>query len=188
MDKNEFAAIAIKHASKIAPAYGAKPAEIADYLLALAQVESGLDSDARNKNSTARGVLQMLICTQRECEKKRAKVAFAPAMFSCKVYKTSTVKESDDRVLNDPDYAIMLSCYELCYQYKRYKGNIEKAVHAYNQGSYPGGNINEGGKYTAKVMKNLGKNPDFDYASLTSQQIESTRTFGDTQVTYKEFY
>lgn len=187
MDSNEFLTIAMKHAGKIAPTYGVDAGTIAQHLLAIAKVESNMRPTARNKNSTARGILQMLICTQREVEKKRAKVEFAPAMFSCKSYKTSTVDESKDRILIDVDYAIMLSTYELCYQFKRYK-NIEKAVHAYNQGSYPGGRMKDGASYVKKVFAKLGTVPNSDYATVTSQQTESVKNVNGGTVSYPYFY
>lgn len=188
MDKEEFRAIAYKHAKTVESVYGAKPEEMAAYLTAIAEVESTFRIDARNKNSTARGIMQFLICTQRECEKKRVKGEFAPAMFSCKHYVTKTVDESKDRLLIDADYAVMLAAYELGYQFKRYKQNWEKAVHAYNQGSYPGGNLNEGGKYVAKVKKNVGENLSFDYAGLINEPVSSQFAYNDSSITYYEFY
>lgn len=188
MGENEFLEIALKQASEIAPKYGADPKLIAQYLLAIAKVESTLRVNARNKSSTARGIMQMLICTQRENEKKRAKIDFAPAMFSCKSYKTTTVSEDKDKVLNDPEYAIMLATYEFCYQYKRYKYDIDKAIHAYNQGSYPGGNMKDGANYTKKVLKNLGEYPNIDYETVTSQKTSSEFQFDNMKVIYRSFY
>ncbi len=187
MDKNTVYSIALKHAKNIAGTYGIKPETIASHVVAIANVESSYNTTARNKKSTARGIMQMLICTQRENEKKRLKVEFAPAMFSCsKVYPTSTVAENQDRILNDPDYAIMLSVYELAYQTKRYKNDMTKAVTAYNQGSFPGGNKKEGAKYKDKVFASLGFVPGGNLAS--NEKTSSKLNFDSSTATYKEFY
>jgi len=109
-------------------------------------------------------------------------------MFSCKHYVTKPVSEAKDRLLFDADYAIMLAAYELAYQYKRYKKNWEKAVHAYNQGSYPG-NLTDGGKYVSKVNKAFGKDLSFDYAALINEPTGRTLHYNDNStVSYVEFY
>jgi len=121
-------------AKEIGPKYKADPFDLARHMTGIAKVESNYNPDAKNKSSTARGMMQLLICTQREIEKKMAKVPLAPAMYSCKVYPTPKVSQSEDKIF-DPDYALEIALYYLAYQYKRY-GNWLMAVHAYNQGSF----------------------------------------------------
>jgi len=187
MTKTEFINLASKHAPAIAKIYKANAEQLVQHLTAIAEVESRFNELAKNKASTARGIMQMLICTQREVEKKRAKVAFAPAMYSCKSYVTSTVDQSKDTLFTNPEYAIKLALYELAYQYKRY-GSWDKAVHAYNQGSFPGTRKSDGLAYTKKVMNILDKDISVEFATLTNQSTELTQNFKNLSVSYKEFY
>ena len=152
MTEKEVYSIAIGYSKQFAGKYKANPEELATVLVAIAKVESNLNPSAKNKSSTARGLMQFLICTQREVEKKRAKTGFAPAMYSCKVYPTKTVSLSEDKMF-EPDYAIKLAVHEIGYQFSRYK-KWNMAIHAYNQGSCRAKN-SEGNKYAAKVGSKL---------------------------------
>jgi hypothetical protein len=150
MTENEVFELALTVSNEIADKYGADASELAMYLTGIARVESNYNPSAKNKKSTARGLLQMLICTQREIEKKYANVEFAPAMVSCKNYPDDIVAREYDKIFN-PDYAMFLSAIELGRQYKRYGGDWFRAVHAYNQGS--AGKLNIAGKlYANKVI------------------------------------
>ncbi len=167
MTEKEVYRLALNHASDIAPKYGADPIAMARHLTGIASVESRFDPKAKNSGSTARGLMQILICTQREIENKRAKIPFAPAMFDCSYYKHQQppmVSRELDKVFN-PDYAMMLASYELGYQYKRYGGDWKKAVHAYNQGSYKASG-KEGNNYASKVTDRMPKDANVqEYAA-----------------------
>lgn len=80
--------------------------------------ESNFNEKAKNKNSSARGMMQMLEGTQKEIETKYLRKDYEP-----------------ERIWN-PEYAIYLGQYELARQIMRYKGDVRKGVHAYNRGSY----------------------------------------------------
>lgn len=171
--------LAKRHASVIAPAYGIDEDQLAKYLTAIAKLESNYNAGAKNKSSTARGLMQILICTQREIEKKRAKVPFAPASYNCKSFtgQPDTVDSADDVIYN-PEYCMYLAAHELAYQYKRYVKKYAKnvwqiAAHAYNQGSYPGTRKQDGANYANTVLKNAGTlNEDYAYIELGASRQE----------------
>jgi len=169
MTRNNFENLAFKIAKYAAEKYNCCRIQLANYLTAIAATESRFHEKAENKHSTARGIMQVLICTQRENEKKRMKAEFAPAMYSCKVYPTEIVSREKDRMF-DPEYSILVASYELAYQYKRYDDDWNKAVYAYNQGSYPQKSEQkdkDGWTYTEKVLDNY-KPKIFDVAEVTS--------------------
>lgn len=104
-------------ASKLAS--GALALELARVSFAVGLKENrSLDTDARNPSSTARGLMQMLKGTQCEIAKKMIK---EPCVLDA-IFEART--------------AVRYAQTYLLYQYKRYKGDWHKAVHAYNQGSY----------------------------------------------------
>lgn len=175
MNTTEIYNIAIEAAECAANYYSVDSQTLANYLVKIAQVESGGNPKAKNKNSTARGLMQMLICTQRENEKKRLKINYAPAMYSCKSYPTEIVAEDQDKIF-EPEYSMALAAVELAYQYDRYK-DWEKAIHAYNQGSFPA-NKSAGEHYVSLVMKQSGPmNNEYDVCYLAKNYIlcNSTR-------------
>lgn len=110
--------------------------ELALLLTALVEKESTYRPDAKNSKSTARGLTQMLICTQRENE-RLMKIPFAPASARCSTLgaKEPVVSAANDKMY-DPTYAMMLAAFYLNRQILRYKGDVRKGLHAYNQGSY----------------------------------------------------
>lgn len=178
MSEFEVMALAKRNASVIAPAYGIDPEQLAKYLTAIAKLESNYNEKAKNKTSTARGLMQILICTQREIEKKRAKVPFAPASYNCKNFsgQPATVNPDQDVIYN-AEYCMFLAAHELAYQYNRYKKKYPNgwqiAVHAYNQGSFPGTRKTDGSKYAQTVLKNAGTlNTDFAYMELGAPRQE----------------
>lgn len=166
MKQQEVFNLAKKYADMVAPQYGVDANKLATYLTGIARVESNFNPAAKNKSSTARGLMQILICTQREIEAKRAKVQFPEAMYPCKSYKSAPVgSQANDKVFN-AEYALFLAAHELAYQYKRYvkkypTNTWQIAVHAYNQGSYPGSRKGDGQKYSAAVFKHVGSNDNF---------------------------
>lgn len=156
MLRNDFEFLAFRLARYAANKYDCCYIQLANYLTAIAATESRFHEKAENRNSTARGIMQILICTQRENEIKRMHVEFAPAMYSCKIYPTKTVSRDKDKMFT-PEYAILVASYELAYQYKRYGNDWNKAIYAYNQGSYPRkseAKDKEGWAYVEKVLDN----------------------------------
>jgi len=131
------------------PKYGADPNDMARVLTGIAKVESTFNPNAKNKKSTARGLMQLLINTQREIESKHAKVPFAIAGVRASSFSKAPVGLPDK--IYDPNYAMQLAAAYLGYQFKRYGGDWQKAIHAYNQGSFPGTRKQDGINYLAKV-------------------------------------
>ena len=141
--------LALPIAKKAAKRFNANAAELVQYAVAICKVESNFRPQAKNNHSTARGLMQLLICTQREVEKKHIKTKYAPASYSCRSIPAEVVAAADDKMY-DPAYNLTVGIHYLAYQFKRY-GSWKKAVHAYNQGSYRSGNA-AGQKYLAKVL------------------------------------
>lgn len=157
MTQDQVFSLATKHAQAPAIKYKVNSLELANVLVAIAWVESKYNPQAKNKESTARGLMQMLICTQRENEYKRLKISPAPAMYKCSHYLNAPIGSRDNDKMFDPDYSMKLAAYELAYQYDRYRDKYNDpwriAAHAYNQGSYPGKWKKDGINYANKVME-----------------------------------
>lgn len=102
------------------------PPELARVIPALVQTESGWDTKAKNKSSSASGLFQMTNAA-------RADVG---------IPKNATVKQDIEGGI---DY--------LLKQYKKY-GDVSKALQAYNQGHY-NPKSKEGKQYVASVFGNL---------------------------------
>lgn len=149
-----------------APPVDADPNQMALYLTSIAKKESTFNPNAKNKKSTARGLMQILINTQREIELKRAKVPFANASIKSKSFTKAPANPLLPDKIYDPDYAMQLATAYFAYQYKRYSGNWQKAIHAYNQGSFPGSKKSDGENYASAVMKNkLNMKQNMTYTS-----------------------
>lgn len=140
--------------------------DLAKYAFAVNKIENrSFKENAKNPSSSARGMMQMLIGTQKELETKYLKVAHNPD----KIYQ--------------PAYAIYLGQYELARQLKRYGGNWRKAIHAYNRGSYQANKANtpgfaSGENYANSVLSALQKT---DYAALnnaTGYDVVAANTSG----------
>ena len=108
---------ALSIARNVAPRYNVNPYELAKVTTALARIESNYCPTAKNPQSSARGLMQILLGTQKEIETKFLKKSHEPD----KIY--------------DVSYALLLAETYLAYQYTRYK-DWYKATWAYNQGSY----------------------------------------------------
>jgi len=83
-----------------------------------------------------------------------------------------------DSALFNAEYCIYVGTLYLLYQYKRYDYNLDKAVHAYMQGSYPGNHPENGEEYVGwvKVAKqNL----------LQHEQLQQDITGHNTKVIMK---
>ena len=117
MSESDVYSRALTIANNVAPRYGVNPYELAKVVTAVARIESNYCPTAKNTQSSARGLTQILIGTQKEIESKYLRKNHEPD----KVY--------------EPNYALLLAETYLAYQYKRYK-NWYKAMWAYNQGSY----------------------------------------------------
>lgn len=94
--------------------------ELKSHALTLAFQESKFNEKAKNPNSTASGLFQILKGTRRDIEKRILKIG----------------NSSPDSDIWKPDYNTYLAIGYLCYQYKRYKNAWNKAIIAYNLGSY----------------------------------------------------
>lgn len=106
------------------------PAEVARILPAIAKVESGFDPMAKNKGSTASGLFQLTKAARQDVG----------------VTDPFNVKQN---IEGGTDYFMML--------YKRYNGDIKKALAAYNQGAGKiDKGINKAGRdYANKVLRNI---------------------------------
>ena len=161
----------IESSRKVASMIDVSPSELAQYAFAVNKIENRpLDPKARNKSSSARGMMQMLLGTQKELETKYLKDSHVP-----------------DNIFK-PDYAIYLGQYELARQYKRYKGDWRKAIHAYNRGSYQPTKSNTKGfaygeNYANSVVNMLYKT---DFASLNSGAGGDT-TAASLSLSHKEW-
>jgi len=89
------------------------------HAIAIAYQESKFDTEAKNKKSTASGLFQILVNTQKDIETRILKI---PNANRSKIF--------------DPDYSAYLAVAYLAYQIKRYKNDYKKAVIAYNLGSW----------------------------------------------------
>lgn len=106
------------------------PEEVARVLPAIAKVESGFDPKAKNKNSTASGLFQLTKAARQDVG----------------VTDPFNVQQN---IEGGTDYFMML--------YKRYNGDMRKALAAYNQGAGKiDKGINKAGReYANKVLSNI---------------------------------
>lgn len=146
--------IHVQQASEVAKLLPVASGELARYAFAVNKIENrSLNEKAKNTGgSSARGMMQMLLGTQKELETKYLKLPHNPN----KIY--------------NPEYAIFLGQYELARQFKRYGGNWRKAIHAYNRGSYQANKSNtkgfaSGENYANSVLSTVQR---MDYAALNT--------------------
>lgn len=143
----------IEQAKNVARLLPVSAYELAKYAFAVNKIENRpFNPNAKNSKSSARGMMQMLIGTQKELETKYLKV-----------------KHNPDKIFN-AEYAVFLGQYELARQLIRYSGNWRKAIHSYNRGSYQPNKSNTSGfasgeNYANGVMNQLYKT---DYAALNN--------------------
>jgi hypothetical protein len=103
----------------VAEHYGISLDELVRVSLAIGKKENrSFNTNAKNPASSARGLMQMLVGTQKEIETKILKIPHEP-----------------DKIF-DPTYAVYLGQIEIAKQLKKYKNDWDKAIHAYNRGSY----------------------------------------------------
>ncbi len=157
MTEQDVYKLALQTAQTIAPIYGLDVVPLARFATALANVETGgtYNPLAKNRSSSARGLMQVLICTQRWMEEK-LKLPFAPASVqlgsSCKQYTSrnpATTTPDRDRMY-DAAYNMKIGMTYAAYQLKRYGQDERRAAHAYNQGSYNASSA--GVAYANKVL------------------------------------
>lgn len=160
MEKTAIISKALDASNVVSQLLGVPVEELTRYLVAICYVESKFDPRAKNKSSTARGLTQVLINSQRWIEVKM-KLPHPPAMYRASKYPKAPVTpySEDDKMFN-PDYAMLIGAWYLAYNYDRYN-NWHKAVTAYHLGSYDGSN-QDGKIYKNKVLKayeelNLGQ-------------------------------
>lgn len=170
MTRNEVITIAKRLAQHIAPKFGLSPEELAQISTAVAWKESRFNPTAENSTSSARGLMQVLINTQRETEKKYANSGFAPAKYKSSAYPDAPIGK--DRMF-EPEYNMLIGMSYLAYQLKRY-GDTKRGVHAYNQGRYPGTWKTDGKLYSDSVHNYLAELPlnEFKNKSFVSNVIE----------------
>ena len=107
----------LEQAQAVAQVLPVQAYDLAKYAFAVNKIENrSFYEKAKNPNSTARGMMQMLIGTQKELETKYLKV-----------------KHNPDKIFQ-PAYSMYLGKYELACQLKCYSGKWSKAIHAYNRG------------------------------------------------------
>lgn len=102
------------------------PPELARVIPAVIQTESGWNTNAKSKTSSAAGLFQMTNAARKDVN----------------IPKNATVKQDIEGGI---DY--------LLKQYRKY-GDVSKALHAYNQGHYNPRN-KEGQSYVASVFRNI---------------------------------
>lgn len=155
LDKNTVLKKALRASEIIGNKLGVPSEELAQYLTAIAYVESTFKDDATNKSSTARGLPQVLINTQRWIEVK-LNVAHPVAMYKASKYpKTPTTPYKEDDAMFNPDYALLIGAYYLGYNYIRYN-DWYKAITAYHLGSY-NSKSSDGTLYKNKVLNAFEK-------------------------------
>lgn len=145
-------------------------------------VETGgtFNPQSDNDNSSARGIMQVLICTQRAIEADYG-FGFAPASYkpqpSCQVKNAprDTVPKTRDKMFS-PEYGLMIGMTNLAYQLKRYNNNERLALVAYNQGnaSQP---AQKRGRYYLNAFAD--KNPDHP---LSQEMAKNSEGKPDTSV------
>ncbi len=114
--------------------------DIARWATSITTVESTFETTAKNPNSTARGLMQITVDAQTDAEKwlkgQPEGLPYNPGQFDS---------------LFDPEYNLLLGTTYFSYQIQRYK-SLDKGIHAYNQGSYPGVHPRDGEEYRQKVI------------------------------------
>lgn len=146
------------------------PYALARVSTAVAKVESNFNEKAKNTNSSARGLMQILICTQREIELKYLKIEWPVASLRCKSYPKAPVNASKPDRMYSGKYGLLIGQVYLCYQFNRYKGDWQKAIFAYNQGSFNGKQA--GYTYLKKVNAAM-KSIDFKKLESVSNTTKS---------------
>jgi|GEM_PF-5652999 len=152
---------ALQYANDLLGRYGANPKELAIHITGIAGVESSFNALAKNRGSSARGLVQILINTQRDIEKRIAGISHAKASLYSSKFPDAPFHECkgedcfDVDKIYDWEYALYLGTVYLAYQFHRYDGDWAKAIHAYNQGSHPGTRVQDGISYLNKVQKQL---------------------------------
>lgn len=161
MTSEEAYKIHAEQAQTVADIFDISAGELAQFAFAVNKIENrSFNPNAKNPNSSARGMMQMLTGTQKELETKYLKTAFTP-----------------NRIF-DANYSVFLGQYELARQLKRYGGSWRKAVHAYNRGSYQASkskskSFASGELYANHVFNEYKKT---DYAALNQSVGISTTT------------
>lgn len=98
--------------------YNLDAASVANYMTALAWIESRFNPNAHAPSpSTARGLFQINRATQRDAEKLLG------------------VTDSGDELIYDPQYNARLACVIFCARFVKCSRNVSHAVVAYNRGN-----------------------------------------------------
>ena len=161
MTEQDVYRLALQIAQDIAPRYDIDVVKLARFTTALANVETGRTYNPllKNRNSSARGLMQVLSCTQRWMEEKLS-LPFAPLSVplgsSCKQYagKNPPQVTPDKDKMYEAVYNLRIGMMYVAYQLKRYGLDERKAAHAYNQGSYNSSSAGAGYASTVLARKN----------------------------------
>lgn len=158
--------LALRIARDIAPRWKVNAHDLARIMTALTLKESTWNPNAKNKKSTARGLAQILLGTQKEIETKLLGIPHQPE----KIY--------------DPAYAMLLGSTYLAYHFNRKGyGTWDKAIHAYNQGSVPGVHPKDGTAYRQHVQR-LVRDLAADFAGWDrALELMKTIPFAQTVIT-----
>lgn len=171
MTEEDVYRLALQVAQDIAPRYGIDVVKLARFTTAIVNVETGRTYNPllKNKSSSARGLMQVLSCTQRWMEEKLS-LPFAPQSValgsSCKQY----AKKNPPQIAPDKDrmyeatYNLRIGMMYAAYQLKRYGLDERKAAHAYNQGNF--NNSSAGAQYASTV---LARKNGIDFATHESR-------------------
>lgn len=117
--------------------------KLTTHAVSIAMQESKFDTNAANKNSSAKGLFQILSGTKKDIETRVLKVP------------KNAIKD-----IFDAEYNTYLGVGYLAYQYLRYK-NWTKAVIAYNLGSWKNQTVTDYSKKHFNYYTQLyGQNPD----------------------------
>jgi hypothetical protein len=142
--------------------FGGNPTELAYRSVILSAVETGgkFNADTANTASSARGLMQTLICTQRFMEEKLG-MPFQPSGFNTKgtycaqLYQAKEPEKvpiSKDYLLTTPKYGVLIGSAYLAYQLQRYN-DLDRAIIAFNQGAYSTSAAKKAASYLAKYKQ-----------------------------------
>lgn len=162
MTLQETTQLAASVAPRASQVFGGNPAELAYRSVLVSAVETGgtFNASSENDASSARGLMQTLICTQRYMEEKLG-LPFQPSMFStkgtycAKLYQAkepAKVPAQRDYLLSTPRYGLLIGCAYLAYQLQRYN-DLDRAIIAFNQGAYNAPAARKAAAYLAKYKQ-----------------------------------
>lgn len=126
-------------------------------------VETGgtFNEKSDNPGGSARGLMQVVICTQRWMEEMLG-LPFAPASYITQGtpcarkyarFNFQRVPKSEDKMLTDAEYGMTIGMAYLAYHLQQQRGDIRRSVIAYNQGSFSSAAEKAGADYWLKFQQ-----------------------------------